>query len=48
MKKDKHIALALQSDNYCYQNFVEGHYDTYYWSLIIKTVCKNMILDYRD
>ena len=41
MKKDKYIALALQSDNYCYQNFVvEGHYNTYYWSLIIKIVCK--------
>ena len=30
MKQDKDITLLLQSDNYCYQNFVERHYNTYY------------------
>ena len=29
-KQDKHIILYSQSDNYCYQNFVERYYNTYY------------------
>ena len=30
MKQDKYITLLLQSDYYCYQNFVERYYNTYY------------------
>ena len=30
MRQDKHITLLLQGDNYCHQNFVKKHFNTYY------------------
>ena len=52
MKQDKHIISLSQSDNYCYQNFVERYYQNFveryyntYVLLIIdhQIVCKYII-----